>query len=150
LKRGSLDTVLLLPYLTIPISNTLMDNSIFRGVLEYKIEGIFGIVTNMGDRGMEGLSPIGFRYNFTKGQGKWVPYSELMLGAVYLDVPRSVQGTRFNFIETATLGVQYFLTRNTTFNCQFRYFHISNAGMREPNQGENLGLIMVGLSHYFK
>ncbi len=135
-----------IPYVAFPITNPVGNK--LRGVLEYKIEGVIGVFTDLDNRIIAGGSPIGFRYNFTGMGGKLVPYAELMLGAVYANMPRDVQGSRFDFIESFGLGAQYFISRRTTVNLQFRYWHLSDAGIREPNYGDNLGFVLVGMGFY--
>jgi hypothetical protein len=122
-------------------------SSWYRGVLDYKVELQGGVITNFEARELVGLSPVGLRYNFT-GAGRLVPYAEVVLGVSYFNVPRYVQGTTFNFIENAGVGAQYFMTSGTALNAQFRYMHLSNSGIREPNPGINEGFLLVGVSFY--
>ena len=122
-------------------------SSWYRGVLEYKVELQGGVITDFDDRAFVGLTPVGLRYNFT-GAGKHVPYVEGALGVSYLDVPRYVQGTTFNFTEMAGVGVRYFLRPGMAVNVEARYMHISNSGIREPNEGINEGYLMLGMSFY--
>lgn len=124
-----------------------MGRSWYRGVFEYRVELQGGFITNFDDRAFVGISPIGLRYNFTTA-GKLVPYVEGLLGGAYTDVPRYVQGSRFNFTEMAGVGAQYFMTPGTALNLQARYMHLSNAGIREPNIGINEGFLLVGISFY--
>jgi len=119
----------------------------YRGVLDYKVELQGGVLTTFEDREFVGLSPIGLRYNFTAA-GKLVPYVEVVLGVSYFNVPRYVQGTTFNFIENAGIGAQYFIRPDIALNAQFRFMHLSNAGIREPNEGINEGYLLVGVSFY--
>jgi opacity protein-like surface antigen len=144
-----LSTALLLPSVYLPISDVLMEKTIFRGVLQWKFEAVLGLMTTENNRGIAGGSPIGLRYNFTRGNGRFVPYAETTLGAGYVNVHKDVQGTRFNFIETASLGTQYFLSDKLSLDVQARYMHISNAGLHEPNRGQNLMFGIVGVNYYF-
>lgn len=146
-KPPSLDFALLHPYVTLPLTGPV-GGSFYRGVLEYKIEGDLGYVDSLGHRGEAGLSPVGLRYNFTASGGRVVPYVEGLLGMVYLNVPKTVQGTRFNFTESAGVGVRYFVSDRVSVDVQARYRHLSNAGIREPNPGFNTGFLLVGISYY--
>jgi len=135
------------PSVCFPLSG-VMGSSFYRGVLEYKAEAVLGVVTNLSDRGILGLSPVGIRYNFTVLGGRLVPYVDGTLGAVYLNVHRDIQGTRFNFIETVGAGVRYFVTDGLALGAGFRYRHLSNADIRKPNHGLDTGFVVVGLSYY--
>jgi len=146
-KPPSLDFALLHPYVTLPLTGPV-GGSFYRGVLEYKIEGGLGYVDNLSHRGEAGLSPVGLRYNFTASGGRLVPYVEGTLGMVYLNVPKTLQGTRFNFTESAGVGVRYFVSDRVSVDIQARYRHLSNAGIREPNPGFNTGFLLVGISYY--
>lgn len=137
-----------LPSVAFPISGVKGRSSWYRGIWEYKIEGVFGIITNLADRAEAGLCPVGIKYNFTEAGTRLVPYAELLLGALYYNVPRAVQGTKFEFVEKAGLGVQYFITRGTAVNFEARFEHVSNAGIREPNRGVNSGFLLAGLCFY--
>lgn len=142
-----LDFLVANPYVTVPLSRP-MGGSFYRGVLEYKGELNLGVVVNQDDSAAVGLSPIGLRYNFTSPGGKLVPYVEGLVGGVYLDVPKYVQGTRFNFTETVGAGARYFVSEKSAIEVQARYHHISNAGMRKPNHGINAVMLLVGVSFY--
>jgi hypothetical protein len=144
-----LSTALLLPSVSLPISNVLFKKNIFRGVLQWKFEAELGLLTTENNKGLAGGCPVGLRYNFTRGNGRLVPYAETTLGIIYLDVHKDVQGTRFNFIETASLGAQYFISERVSLDAQARYMHISNAGLHEPNRGQNLMFGLVGVNYHF-
>lgn len=141
------DFVHVLPSVSFPLSG-VMGGSFYRGVLEYKIEPVFGLMTNLDNRVEAGLSPVGLRYNFTALDGPAVPYFEVLLGGVYINTPRGVHAEGFNFIESAAVGVRYFLTERTAVDIGARFRHLSNAGIREPNGGLNNVFLLVGLSYY--
>ena len=145
-QRHNFSVAEALPYIAFPITGPV--GKTLRGVLEYKVEGTIGVITQLDDRIIAGGSPVGLRYNFTGLGGRLVPYSEVTLGAVYANMPRNIQGSRFDFILSFGLGAQYFISRRTTVNLEFRYWHLSDAGIKEPNQGDNLGFVLVGMGFY--
>jgi hypothetical protein len=149
-KHFRLNTALLMPYFTLPVTNVIMENTFLRGVLEYKLEVPLGLITTLHNRALAGLNPLGFRYDFTGFKGRFVPYASGSLGMVYLDVPRRVQGTKYNFITNAELGAQYFITDKWTIDAECRYLHLSNAGIKEPNRGQNYIFGLVGINRYFR
>jgi len=148
-RHHVLSTALLLPSVLMPISSVLFRDTIFRGVLQWKFEAVLGLMTTENNRGIAGGCPVGLRYNFTRGNSKFVPYVETTLGAGYVNVHKAVQGTRFNFIDSASLGTQFFLSERFSLDVQARYIHISNAGLKEPNRGQNLIFGIAGANYYF-
>jgi Lipid A 3-O-deacylase (PagL) len=145
-----LNTALLQPYFTLPVTNVIMHDWITRGVLEYKLEVPLGLITTLHDRALAGLSPLSFRYDFTGLKNRLVPYASLSLGMVYLDVPRQVQGTKYNFIINPAVGAQYFITDKWAISAECRFLHLSNAGIKEPNRGQNYIFGLAGISRYFR
>jgi hypothetical protein len=144
--RNNFDMFQVLPSVTFPISGP-KGRSWWRGVWEYKMEGVFGFMVNHDNRIEAGFSPLGVKYNFI-GDGRFVPYTELLMGAVYLDAPRNRQGSHFNFIESFTVGTQYFVTKDLAMLVSVRFRHLSDAGIDEPNQGFNSGHLMFGVTYY--
>lgn len=142
-----LDIAQVMPSVSFPVTGAVGDG-FYRGVLEYKIEGVLGYVDNLNHRGQLGLSPVGFRYNLTGSGGRLVPFVEAMLGAVYLNVPKTIQGTRFNFTESFGAGVRVFVSEGFALEASARFRHLSNAGIREPNPGINTAFVLVGVSYY--
>jgi len=145
--RPDLGLVEVLPSVAFPI-DSIKGKIFYRGVLEYKIEPVLGLFSEYNDHGEVGIFPLGLRYNFTALDGRLMPYIEGQLGAVYLDVPKKIQGTRFNFMESAGAGVRYFLSDKLAVNIQARYKHMSNAGIRKPNGGISSAFLLLGLDYY--
>ena len=146
-KPPNLDIVELHPSVAFPITNAV-GSSFYRGVLEYKIEPFFGLIVNRNDRGEAGLSPIGFRYNFTGLGCRAVPFFEGLLGVVYLNVSKDIQSTRFNFTESAGAGMRVFVSDRVALDVSARFRHASNAGIRHPNHGFNTGYLLLGVDYY--
>jgi len=66
-----------------------------------------------------------------------------------MDLNRSIEGENFNFNENVGLGARYFFARNWSLNVEYRYQHISNAGLAIPNKGINAEGPMLSLSYFF-
>ena len=144
-----LNTALFQPYFTIPLTNVIMKDWITRGILEYKLEIPIGLITTLNDRCMAGVVPVSLRYDFTGLRDRLVPYASASFGVVYLDVPREVQGTRYNFVINAAVGAQYFIYGKWTIGAECRFTHLSNAGIQEPNRGQNYLMGLVEIGRYF-
>lgn len=142
-----LDIAQVMPSVSLPMTGAVGDG-FYRGVLEYRIEGVLGYVDNFNHRGQLGLNPIGFRYNLTASGNRLVPFVECMLGVVYLNVPKKIQGTRFNFTESFGAGMRVFVSDGFAVEVSGRFRHLSNGGIKEPNPGINTVFVLVGVSYY--
>ena len=76
------------------------------------------------------------------------PYIEGGLGVLYTDLRGYHLGGHFSFLETAGVGVSYFLGDNVALNVGWRYRHISNAGLYDHNVGLNSGIFLAGFSYF--
>ncbi len=81
------------------------------------------------------LSPI-FRYRFDSGKSPW--FFEGGIGISYTSplyvTPTKTFGSKFNFVDT--LGMGYSFGQGMSQDVTLRLQHISNAGLRKPNPGE--------------
>ena len=80
------------------------------------------------------------------------PYKRIM---PFLDVGAGVLHTRLDarapelsghlqFLPQAGLGVQYFFRPQRAVVFEYRYVHMSNAGIEQPNEGYNASMLTVG------
>ncbi len=77
------------------------------------------------------------------------PYFKGGLGVMYLTEHLRGQATQFNFDEYAGLGLHYFFTKKLALTLEYRYRHISNAGIKEPNDGIGTNIGLCGISYFF-
>lgn len=80
---------------------------------------------------------------------KFQPYIKLGAGLIYMSQHTREQSTQFNFNEYAGLGAHYFFKKGVAFTLEYRYRHISNAGIKHPNTGINTNFNICGLSFIF-
>lgn len=80
---------------------------------------------------------------------KFQPYLKGGMGLVYLSLHTREQKTQFNFTEQVGAGMHYFFAKNTAFTCEYRYRHLSNAGIKHPNRGINTHTTIIGVAHNF-
>jgi hypothetical protein len=88
------------------------------------------------------------RYDFMTGT-RLVPYLQIGGGCLWTDIRRPALGTDFEFTEQGGPGINYFLCRNLALTTEYRFMHISNAGIKKPNGGVNASIIYAGMSWYF-
>ena len=137
-----------MPSYSILLTDKEMGRSFYRGLIQYQLEPVVGVITVPNGKAEFGLSFAGFKYNFTAREDRWLPYSNFGFGVIYEPIGHHVQGTDFNFIIQTGLGVQYFLDEKRAINIQYRYRHISNATIKTPNSSINSSFILLGLSFF--
>ena len=120
----------------------------YPGLLQFALEPFYSYVWNP-DTNME----IGNNFVIKAGilpQGmKFQPYFKLGAGLIYISQHTREQSTHFNFNEYAGLGAHYFFKKDIAFTLEYRYRHISNAGIKHPNTGINTSFNICGLSFIF-
>jgi hypothetical protein len=147
-QETDIEHAVVMPSLSIPLTEREMGTSFFRGVVQYQIEPVIGYIAVPNQRMEFGLSFAGFKYNFTALESRWSPYSNFGFGVIYEPIGRHVQGSNFNFIIQTGVGVQYFMDEHTAITVQYRYRHISNAHYDDPNSSINSSFVLVGMSFF--
>lgn len=79
------------------------------------------------------------RYRFAQGRARW--FVDAGVGLTYADrhyrAPSHFFSTRFQFTEIIGIGLR--LDRRARHELSLRFQHVSNAGIRKPNPGEDFG-----------
>ncbi len=81
-----------------------------------------------------------------KPRGNVVPFFDMGAGAMHTTLATrapEVDGTT-QFMPQAGLGIQYFFRPQRAFVVEYRYIHVSNAGLQQPNAGFNGNMITIG------
>ena len=60
----------------------------------------------------------------------------------------TVVGTKINFTEQVGLTWQVATGTSSAFTLEYRFCHISNAGLKTPNVGMNVSALSLGYSWY--
>ncbi len=94
-----------------------------------------------------GVAPL-LRYNFATGT-RWVPFVNAGAGVTATDIRDGDLSTKFEFNLQIGAGVHYFLKDNLALTLQYRFLHISDAGISSPNLGVNDSNVVLGASWFF-
>ncbi len=94
-----------------------------------------------------GVAPL-VRYNFATGT-RWVPFVNAGAGVTWTDIRDGDLSTKFEFNLQIGAGVHYFLKDNLSLDIQYRFIHISDAGISTPNLGVNDSNLVLGASWFF-
>jgi lipid A 3-O-deacylase len=130
------------------ISDRLGDRSWYRGNFELILEGTFLYIFEPKSGRAGGLAPV-FRYNFLTGT-RIVPFLQAGAGVIALDADLERQADGLNFILQSGLGLHFFISQSTALTGEWRFHHISNAGIHNRNAGINSSLFMLGVTFFLR
>ncbi len=85
------------------------------------------------------------RFGFT-AIGRVVPYFDAGSGPVHttIDVNAPEITGHTQFLSQGGVGLQYFVRPQRALVFEYHYFHMSNAGLQQPNHGFNGSMVTVG------
>ena len=117
------------------------------GVLNFVVEPFANVITQPNSNVEVGISLLlKYGHHFTSSL---LGFIEGGTGMLYTSQNTLEQSTRFNFISQCGLGFQYSFTPGWALSGEYRFRHISNAGISEPNDGINLSLFLIGFSYLY-
>ena len=132
----------------IGISDPMGGDAWYRGNFELLAEGALLVNYEPKDGFGGGLTAM-FRYNFLPG-GNFIPFVSLGAGIIFLDIDLKNQADGFNFTPQGGFGFHYFVSERTAFTGEWRFHHMSNAGINDDNDGINDSLFLAGFSVFLK
>ena len=85
------------------------------------------------------------RFGF-KPMGRVVPYFDAGSGPVHTTIDENAPEItgHTQFLSQGGVGLQYFVRPQRAMVFEYHYFHMSNAGLQEPNHGFNGSMFTVG------
>jgi hypothetical protein len=130
----------------------IVGDSFFRGTLSWVTE--LGLVEAYKPSSgyVYGFSPLILEYKFVQPNAKIIPYVFIGAGFAYTDWnEKSFQreiATNFEFLLHLGGGVEFYKTKHGALSLNYRFFHISNAGIKFPNIGVNANVVNLGYSFF--
>ncbi len=136
----------------------LMGESVFRGALYWVVEAGAVVSTVDPERNgqtvdqaptfMIGLVPAQLEYKFLNPGRSWAPFLFAGLGVAWGDFFQGTEeiSTAFEFILQAGAGIEYFFANGTALNFNYRFWHLSNSGIKGRNVGTNTHVFSLGYS----
>src|SRR5262249_55045181 len=119
------------------------ENRWYRGNAELIGELWGGVQYRSRHRSLFGFTPL-IRYNFATGS-PWVPFVNGGVGVAYTNIGEPDLSNGFQFNVQVGAGAHYFFRDDTALTFQYRWFHLSNAGLNKPNTGLNSQVLFAGL-----
>jgi len=117
-----------------------------KGLLEFVVEPLVNLVINPDTNAEVGCS-LFLRYS-DKITARIAPYIEGGVGMIYTTQHTHEQGTQYNFISQAGIGIQFFLNKHVALTGGYRFRHLSNADLDKQNQGIDHHFGLVGVRYY--
>ena len=130
------------------LTDPIGEGTWYRGNLDLMIEGTC-LFEYRPQHGFAGGGRLMFRYNFLQNR-RVVPFVELGGGMLGTDLDLNGQSDGFNFSVQGGVGTHYFVLPHVAITAEWRLYHISNAGLRQPNSGINDSLFLLGASFFVR
>ncbi len=92
---------------------------------------------------------FGLEYRFNIIKNAMDGYILAGSGFHYISYDSNCQSGGFNFNDNLGAGFYIYTTHNSAINLGFRIRHISNADLRQPNEGIDSIFLMIGYSVFF-
>jgi len=126
------------------VSNVVAKDRWYRGNWDVLGELFGGLQTKPDEATVGGVTLV-LRYELATGT-RWVPFFDAGAGLSATDIGRPDLGGVFEFNLQAGPGVSWYVGRNTALTFQYRFIHLSSAGLETPNLGVNTGTFYVGIN----
>lgn len=120
----------------------------YPGLLQFIIEPFVSYVFNP-DKNAEVGNNFAVKIGLVPDNWAIQPYVKGGVGVIYLTQHFREQATQFNFNEFLGFGLHYFFTKNLAVTLEYRYRHLSNAGIKQPNHGIGTNIGLCGISYFF-
>jgi hypothetical protein len=110
----------------------------------FKLEGVVGSMVRPELRGVASVNMMSLYYPAFAESGRFRPYLEAGIGAIFTDHRVERQAYRFNFNPQLGIGTEAKLESGSTLFVAMRLHHISNGSLSHDNQGVNSLLFQIG------
>ena len=117
------------------------------GILSFALEPKINPVFNP-DTDVEIGVSFGLKYRYPISE-IWSVYVLGSVGPHLITVQTKDQANGLVFFNTAGAGLSFFLTKKSAVNLEYRFRHVSNAGIKEPNGGIDSHIVAIGYSLFF-
>ena len=124
----------------------LIGESWYQGAWFYHMEAGLAF-SDRDDKFLVGWSPVMAQYKFLSPERNWAP--TVLLGAGFSmtnwkDVAERELGSEFQFLLHGGAGLEFF-KKEGAYSINYRFFHVSNAGIKFPNIGLNAHMFTLGM-----
>ena len=128
------------------LTGVIGKSSWYQGALFYHMEAGLAF-SDRDEKFLVGWSPLMVQYKFLNSRRRWAPTVLLGTGfsmTNWKDVATRELGSEFQFLLHAGAGLEYFKKKGA-YSINYRFFHVSNAGIQFPNIGLNAHMFTMGI-----
>lgn len=136
----------LIPRGAVGLTDPFFGDAWYRGNIELGFEGHFLFQTTPHSGTAWGASLL-LRYNFLAKE-RIVPFVEIGGSVIDLDFDLDSRADGFNFALQGGIGVHWFQWERAAITAQWRYHHISNGRVNEPNVSIDSSLFLIGTTFF--
>lgn len=147
IHEGHYETTLLIWHLGMNLDRVFPTLKTHKGKLSFFIEPQFNPVLNPESDFEFGLS-LGLQYQYPI-MDKLSIYFLGSVGPHYISAVTEDQANGFIFSDMAGAGIYYNLTDDSAINVGYRFRHMSNAEIKDPNEGIDSNFVVIGYSIFF-
>ncbi len=147
ITEGDYQPILLIWHLGIDLKKCFPELEKHKGKLSFYLEPQVNPVVNPKTDFECGIG-LGLKYMYPVTD-KLSPYIMGGVGPHYISVVTNDQANGFIFADTIGAGFYYFITENSAINLGYRFRHMSNAGLADPNSGIDTHSGTIGYSIFF-
>jgi len=145
-NRADISFLFLFPNFQYNLTGVIGGDSWYEGALYWHHEVGAALDLNHDNEYLVGWSPLMLEYKFLDSKRSWAPNVMVGAGFAYTDwdeIASHELGSQFEFLLHAGLGLEFFLDKGSV-SLNYRFFHVSNAGIERPNIGLNANVISLG------
>lgn len=131
-----------------PAINKFVDTSAMQSDINFVLEPFINTIVEPNNN-IEVGSNFLLKYVFPLTD-TFQPYIKGGLGILYMSEHTSEQGSQYNFLPQAGVGMHIFFRKNIACSFEYRYRHLSNASSKHPNRGIDANMFLGGISIFLK
>ena len=117
-------------------------------LVQFQLEPFLSLVTTP-DSNLEVGTSFLLKLGLLPENWKLQPYVKGGVGMIYISQHTLEQSTQFNFISQLGLGFHYFINKDQALTLEYRFRHLSNASIKQPNSGIDNHFYLFGIAHHF-
>jgi len=117
-------------------------------LVQFQIEPFLSLTTKP-ETNMEVGTSFLLKLGLVPEGWKFQPYLKGGVGMIYMTQHTLEQSTQFNFIPNGGGGLHYFFKKDTALTIEYRFRHLSNSSIKQPNGGIDTHLGLFGITHLF-
>ncbi len=118
------------------------------GLVQFQIEPFLSFVIQP-EANIEVGNSFLLKLGLLPETSKFQPYIKSGVGMIWMSQHTLDQSTQFNFLLHFGSGLHYFFSKENAFTLEYRFRHLSNASIKQPNRGIDAHSALLGLTRLF-